>query len=216
MHSRRTSMTAVSQELFLSIGTQAPAQMSAPVGCVPEQTGTVQIVNAIAAAETDIRVQAYTLTSASILGALAAARRRGVDVQVVLDKTNDQSMDDARYSSIVFMANAGVPVWIGLHSDTEHKALFIIDQHIAIERSVKSPMPARASSASAQAQNAESITLIDSLEVAVWFLSNWTARRNASALFEAPAQQANPAQTQGYDAHAAVVQEPECLLEAAD
>jgi hypothetical protein len=190
-------------------------QTAAPADSAAAPLGTEQIVEAIAAAEADIRVQAYTFTSAPILGALAAAKRRGVDVQVVLDKTNDQKTSDARYSSIVFLANAGVPVWVGSHPDLARSKLIIIDHHIVVARSFD-PATARTASAPSRPRSTESVTFTDSMEVAVWFLSNWTARRDASVPFDPPVQETVPLQTRMHDLHATMVHEPEQILEAAD
>src|SRR5437879_3231855 len=55
-----------------------------------------------------ILVQAYSFTSAPIAQALVEAHRRGVDVKVILDK----SQQTERYSAADFTAHAGIPTWI--------------------------------------------------------------------------------------------------------
>ena len=71
------------------------------------------IADAIEAAGSTVRVQAYWLTSVPIIRALAAAKRRGVDVEAILDKTQDRHDDPrGRYSTAVYLVHAGVPVWI--------------------------------------------------------------------------------------------------------
>ncbi len=117
--------------LLLPVGLQAREPVMAPVSAcfVPPENCAAQIVAAIDAATTEIRVQAYAFTSPPILGALASAKRRGLDVQVVLDRSNDHSASEPRYSGATFMANAGVPVWIDTHSGIAHNKLIIIDQH---------------------------------------------------------------------------------------
>ena len=49
---------------------------------------TEAIVNALSHAKTEVLVQAYSFTSAPIAKALVEAHKRGVHVEVVLDKSN--------------------------------------------------------------------------------------------------------------------------------
>jgi phosphatidylserine/phosphatidylglycerophosphate/cardiolipin synthase-like enzyme len=70
------------------------------------------IVYAIAGAKTSILVQAYSFSSAPIAKALLEAHRRGVRVQVILDK----SQRTEKYSSADFLANQGVRTTL----DTAH------------------------------------------------------------------------------------------------
>jgi phosphatidylserine/phosphatidylglycerophosphate/cardiolipin synthase-like enzyme len=73
---------------------------------------TQEVVDALSGAKKSILVQAYSFTSAPIAKALVDAHRRGVDVKVILDRSNCT----AHYSAATFLAHAGIPVWI----DTRH------------------------------------------------------------------------------------------------
>ena len=73
-----------------------PASVS--VCFIPGERCFDRIVDAIGAAKTGIRVQAYGFTSTRIIGALAAARRRGVVVEAILDKTNLRQSSGAAYT----------------------------------------------------------------------------------------------------------------------
>src|SRR4051794_35739670 len=66
------------------------------------------IVAEIHAARSAILMQAYSFTSKPIAAALMDAKRRGVDVRAVLDK----SQRTEHYSSATFFADAGIPVVI--------------------------------------------------------------------------------------------------------
>lgn len=171
----------------------APARVSACF--VPARSCAGEIVAAIAAARQQIRVQAYGFTAPPILSALAAAKARGVDVQVILDKSNDRAREDrdgtelgagadaprrprSRYSGATYMAHAGVPVWIDDLPAIAHNKLIIIDRHLVIGGSYNYTQ-------AAERRNAENVTLIDAAEVAEWFLANWNSRRDASRRFEA-------------------------------
>lgn len=162
---------------------RGPATARISACFVPAQHCIGDIVAAIEAAREEIRVQAYRFTSVPILRALAAARARGVDVAVILDKSNDRYSDDAdaprsRYSGATYMANAGVPVWIDFAPAIAHNKLIILDRHLVIGGSYNYTM-------SAERRNAENVTFIDSPEVAEWFLANWTSRRDVARRFQA-------------------------------
>ena len=174
-----------------------PSSATVSACFVPEQMCVDFIVAAINAAGSSIRVQAYGFTSAPILSALAAAKRRGLDVQVILDKSNDRtSHDDAdgagdevaprrvtrgRYSGATYMANAGVPVFIDYHPAIAHNKIIIIDQRLVIGGSYNY-------TSSAERRNAENVTFIDSQEVAGWYLQNWMLRKEVSRVFDGPQQ----------------------------
>ncbi len=53
-------------------------------------------------------MQAYSFTSEPIAAALVAAKKRGVTIAVILDK----SQKTANYSEADFLAHAGVPTFI--------------------------------------------------------------------------------------------------------
>lgn len=66
------------------------------------------VVTVIGEAKTSIRMAAYSFTSPKVAKALVDAKKRGVDVQAVLDK----SQKTERYSGCTFLVNNGVPVRI--------------------------------------------------------------------------------------------------------
>ncbi|MGA1800582.1 hypothetical protein [Rhizobium sp. HT1-10] len=73
----------------------------------PAQHCEPQIVEAIDAARSAIKLQAYGLTSLPIIHALQRAANRGVEVLAILDKVNER-----RYSGATLLEAAGIPVWI--------------------------------------------------------------------------------------------------------
>ncbi|HEV2335750.1 MAG TPA: phospholipase D-like domain-containing protein, partial [Stellaceae bacterium] len=64
--------------------TSAPAIVASCL--VPGCDGTQVIVDAIAGARRELRIQFYNFTSAPIAAAIIRARQRGVDVALLLDK----------------------------------------------------------------------------------------------------------------------------------
>lgn len=183
---------ALAPPAFAADAAHGPAAARVSACFVPERTCVQDIVAAIEGARSEIRVQAYGFTSAPILSALAAAKARGVDVAVILDKSNDRTAayagpEDAeprrsRYSGATYMANAGVPVWIDYAPAIAHNKIIVIDRHLVIGGSYNY-------TASAERRNAENVTFIESPEVAAWFLANWASRRDAARPFRpAPAE----------------------------
>lgn len=75
---------------------------------VPAERCTGQIVAALDDSKTEIRVQAFAFSSRPIATALVAAHRRGVDVQIVLDRSNQRFRGGVSES----VATAGVPVFV--------------------------------------------------------------------------------------------------------
>lgn len=68
-------------------------------------------------------LQAYPFTSATIAKALLNVHKRGVKVQVILDK----SQRTGQYSSATFFFNAGIPVKIDAQHAIAHNKVMIID-----------------------------------------------------------------------------------------
>lgn len=82
------------------------------------------VAGAIDAARERVWLMGYGFSERSILNALGAARRRGVDVRVILDRSND----DGRYSGATYMAKIGVPVLIDRSVAIAHNKLILIDR----------------------------------------------------------------------------------------
>jgi phosphatidylserine/phosphatidylglycerophosphate/cardiolipin synthase-like enzyme len=98
---------------------------------------------------------------------------RHLTPKMALDRSNDHSASEPRYSGATFVANAAVPIWTDTHTGSAHNKLIIIDKHLVVGSSFNF-------SAAAQARNVENVTFIDSPDVASWFLANWISRRDAS------------------------------------
>ena len=155
---------------------QTPAATASVSACFTPPSGCgAMIVDLVGKAAASIRVQAYVFTSAPIIQALAAAHRRGVDVQVVLDRVNDRG----RYSRATFLARAGVPVWIDRAPAIAHSKIIILDGETVIGGSFNY-------SRAADTRNAENVTVMRGQEVAAAFGRNWEARRAASERYAAP------------------------------
>lgn len=81
------------------------------------------IVDAIGTARARVWIAGYYFTSSSIAQALERAWRRGVDVRVVLDR----SQATLGYSSATYFHNHGVPLWINARYPVMHHKFLIVD-----------------------------------------------------------------------------------------
>jgi len=160
----------------------APPPVSAAVSACftpgPESCAE-QIVDRIDAAKRSVRVQAYYLTQPLILRAIAVAKRRGLDVAVILDKSQDRrSSTRSHYTGATYLANAGVAVWIDDVPAIAHNKIIILDNRTVMTGSFNFTK-------AADTRNAENVVTIDSEAVAAWFTRNWEERRSLSRPFEA-------------------------------
>ena len=76
-----------------------------------------------------MHVQAYSLiTSAPIAKALVEAQKRGVKIQVILDKNQCRE----KYMEADFLLHAGVPTWIDAKRAIAHNEIMAIDSHTVL------------------------------------------------------------------------------------
>jgi phosphatidylserine/phosphatidylglycerophosphate/cardiolipin synthase-like enzyme len=110
---------------------------------------TDAINKAIGQSKQEILVQAYSFTSALIAKALLEAHKRGVKVQVILDK----SQRSEKYTSATFLTNAGIPTFIDAKHAIAHNKIMIIDREIVITGSFNFTK-------AAEEKNAENVLII--------------------------------------------------------
>lgn len=133
----------------------------------PNGGATEAIVRAIAAAKKSIHVQAYSFTSPSIARALLAAKRRGIKVEIILDK----SQRTEKYTEADFTAHAGIPTWIDADHAIAHNKLMILDEETVITGSFNFTR-------SAEERNAENVLILHKTpELARRYMQNWHAHR---------------------------------------
>jgi len=94
----------------------------------PKGGATEAVVSEIGKAKNEILIQAYSFTSKPIAKALLEAKRRGVRIEAVLDKSNAT----AKYSAATFLYNAGIPVLIDSEYAIAHNKVIIVDRSALI------------------------------------------------------------------------------------
>jgi phosphatidylserine/phosphatidylglycerophosphate/cardiolipin synthase-like enzyme len=113
---------------------------------------TEAILSQINQAKTEILIQAYSFTSKPIARALIQAKKRGVKIIAVLDKSNRTQ----KYSAATFLKNMEIPVFIDDKHAIAHNKIMIIDNRVVITGSFNFSM-------AAETKNAENLLILDDL-----------------------------------------------------
>jgi len=134
---------------------------------------TELIVAELAAARQSVLIQAYKLTSSAIAKAVLAAHRRGVDVRVILDS----SQQTDKYSASDFLSRAGITTLIDAEHGIAHNKVIIIDGQTVITGSFNF-------SRAAEEENAENLLVIRDGPLAAKYTANWEAHQRHSRPYQ--------------------------------
>ncbi|MGO9379582.1 MAG: phospholipase D family protein [Dissulfurispiraceae bacterium] len=135
----------------------------------PGGGATDAIVNEIGKAKSEVLVQAYSFTSTPIAKALVYAHKRGVHVEMIIDK----SQRSERYSSADFTAHAGIATYIDAQHAIAHNKIIIIDRETVITGSFNFTK-------AAEDKNAENLLILKSRDLAQLYIDNWQSHRKHS------------------------------------
>ena len=133
---------------------------------------TDAIIRELNKAQSTVLVQAYTFTSVPIAKALLNAHKRGVKVEVILDK----SQKTQRYSSATFLYNQGIPVKIDAQHAIAHNKVMIIDGEAVITGSFNFTK-------AAEENNAENLLVIHDKKLAERYIENWQEHEKHSEVY---------------------------------
>ena len=120
-------------------------------------------------AKSTIYMQAYGLTHPEIIGSLIKAKGRGVEVRILLDRSNLTQ----KYSKIEELKQAGIEVSIDKVSGIAHNKIIIADNYTTITGSFNFTV-------SAAKRNVENVLIIQDSNIAHSYLRNWLARKSAN------------------------------------
>jgi phosphatidylserine/phosphatidylglycerophosphate/cardiolipin synthase-like enzyme len=152
-----------------SSGSQAKAPPGWEVFFSPHGGCTEAAVQALEKARTSVLVQAYSFTSAPIAKALVDAAKRGVKVEIILDK----SQRTEKYSEADFMVHAGIPTAIDAKHAIAHNKVMVIDGATVITGSFNFTK-------AAEENNAENMLVIQDATLAGKYAENWSAHAQHS------------------------------------
>ena len=131
------------------------------------------VVREINNAKKSIFVQAYSFTNQPIAKALVEAQRRGVDVFMILDKSNRTT----KYSAADFTDHFGVDTYIDDKHAIAHNKIMIIDKETVITGSYNFTKAAENS-------NAENLLVIRSSQLADVYFGNWADHQKHSVPYQ--------------------------------
>jgi len=131
---------------------------------------TQLVVDTLAQAKQTVLVQAYSFTSGPIAQALVDATKRGVKVEVILDK----SQRTEHYSEADFLAHAGIPVSIDAVHSIAHNKVMVIDDETVITGSFNFTK-------AAEEHNAENLLVLRDQALATQYTANWKRHREHSS-----------------------------------
>ena len=133
---------------------------------------TDAIVRELDKAQNTVLVQAYSFTSYKIANGLLDAHKRGVKVEIILDK----SQKSDQYSSADFLANSGMSVKIDSEHAIAHNKVMVIDGETVITGSFNFTK-------AAEENNAENLLVIHDKKLAERYIKNWQEHERHSEVY---------------------------------
>jgi phosphatidylserine/phosphatidylglycerophosphate/cardiolipin synthase-like enzyme len=130
---------------------------------------TYAIVKLLGERTSRLLVQAYSVTAVPIAEAFLDTYKRGVQVQVILAK----SQRTEQYASAAFPANRGVATMIDADHATSHNKVMVIDTETVT-------MGSFTLTKAAQERNAENLLIIRDTALAAQYTQNWPAHAQHS------------------------------------
>ncbi|WP_334188870.1 phospholipase D-like domain-containing protein [Noviherbaspirillum sp.] len=139
------------------------------------------IVEVIRGAEAQVLVHAYLLTSKKIATTLVAARRRGIDVQVMVDAEQVERTPSAT-DMLHEMGKAGIPVWMETKYQNAHNKVIVTDPSTSKATVVTGSYNF---TWTAQHRNAENVLVSRrNPALAARYASNWERHRREAVLYK--------------------------------
>jgi phosphatidylserine/phosphatidylglycerophosphate/cardiolipin synthase-like enzyme len=134
---------------------------------------TEAIVKEIDNAKSEIIIQAYSFTSVPIAKALVNAHKKGIHVEIILDKSNKSE----KYSAGDFIAHMGVTTYIDSMHAIAHNKIIIIDRETVITGSFNFTK-------AAEEKNAENLLILKNKKLAEIYIMNWYKHKDHSEKYE--------------------------------
>lgn len=134
----------------------------------PEGSAQQLVINTLNSAQQSINLMGYSFTSPEVVKALIVAKRRGVDVRVVLDSKGNQGR--ASVAAMNLMVNAGIAVRTVDNYKIMHDKIAIIDD-------VTTQTGSFNYSRAAARSNSENVVVMRNMpEVAQVYPGHWQSR----------------------------------------
>jgi phosphatidylserine/phosphatidylglycerophosphate/cardiolipin synthase-like enzyme len=159
-----------------------PSVGTIDVAFSPEGGITNMVVKEIGIAKKSIQVQAYSFTSNEIIRALIDAKKRGVDVRIIIDKSNvngeDSSREQKEKDLLNSIINSGIQMKVDYDFQIAHSKIMIIDDIDVITGSFNFTY-------SAEHNNAENCLILhNNKQLADEYVKNWQWRWDATKPYQ--------------------------------
>jgi phosphatidylserine/phosphatidylglycerophosphate/cardiolipin synthase-like enzyme len=164
-------LIAIAFAVMLTATTAAAATVA--VYFSPTDAVATQIADRINAANSRVFMAAYVLSEQRIREALRAAKQRGLDVRLIVDRRQETS----QYSSAPAMAKAGIAVKTDAWEPLHHNKFVVVDSTITITGSANF-------SRGGTDDNAENVVVITDTAVNAAYAANFTTHWNHSRAFD--------------------------------
>ena len=153
-----------------------PARGTVQVAFAPWDNAEGMIVEGIRRAKQQILVQAFSFTSRALANALMAAKRRGVDVRVLVDREQTFGGEASRIPELI---QAGIPVALEVRYRSAHNKVMVMDAGTADAAVITGSYNW---TYAAQYKNAENVLILrHNPDIANVYAANWR-RHFAEAL----------------------------------
>lgn len=167
--------TAVATSLCLAAALPAQAMAQPPttgvidVGFSPDGSAEALVLRSLGSARQSIRLAAYSFTAPAVVRALIDAKKRGVDVAVLVDWKNNVQQDSSgkARAALNLLVNAGIPTRTVAVFPIQHSKYAVIDGMHVQSGSYNY-------SAAAARSNSENVLVIwNRPDLARSYLENW-------------------------------------------
>ena len=132
----------------------------------PDGGATAAVIKAIGGAKSEILIQAYTFRSPAMAQALIDAHKKGVKVELLIDKSERQE----GLTPPTLMANAGIPVHLDGQHAVANNRVIVIDRKTVITGSFNF-------NSASEEMNAENLLIMHSKELSAVYRDNWLHHR---------------------------------------
>lgn len=155
-------------EYAYSVTGKAPTNQIIESAFSPEAGSERLVIKVINSSERSIRLAAYSFTSPIVVQALLNAKKRGVDIRVVVDDKGNRSK--ASIAALNLLVNAGIPTrTISAYAIHHDKFIVSDDRHVQTGSFNYSKAAAKS--------NSENVLVIwNNREIAASYLKHWQSR----------------------------------------
>jgi phosphatidylserine/phosphatidylglycerophosphate/cardiolipin synthase-like enzyme len=157
-------------------------QASIEVGFSPEGSAQELVIKAIRSANASIRLAAYSFTSSAVVRALIDAKRRGVDVAVLVDHKNNlvEERSGKGRAALNLLFHAGIPTRTISTYQVHHSKFMVID-------GLHTETGSFNYSQAADQRNSENVLVIwNNKAVAAQYLTHWQSRWVQGVAYQPP------------------------------